>query len=71
MSEQASLRESDLPQNIGRAATSALNCAGIATLPELAEHTEAEVAALHGVGPKAVRLLTEALAEKKLTWSAG
>lgn len=71
VTEQAPSRDSDLPRNIGRPATSALNGAGIATVAELAEHTEAEIAALHGVGPKAVRLLTEALAEKKLTWSAG
>lgn len=71
VTEQALSRDSDLPRNIGRPATSALNGASITTLAELAEHTEAEIAALHGVGPKAVRLLTEALAEKNLTWSAG
>lgn len=70
VTDQAS-RDSDLPRNIGRPATAALNGVGIATLPELAAHTEAEIAALHGVGPRAIRVLTEALAERNLTWSAG
>ncbi|MBO1901387.1 hypothetical protein J4H92_05425 [Leucobacter weissii] len=55
-------RLGDLP-SIGRPATSALAAEGISTLEELSGRTEAELAALHGVGPKAIRLLREALEE--------
>ncbi len=67
---RASTPVTDLPRNIGRPAMSALNGAGIVTLAELAERTSAEITALHGIGPKAVRLLTEALAEENLAWAA-
>lgn len=52
---------SDLPA-IGRPATNALAQHGITTLAQVAERSPAELQALHGVGPKAVRLLREALA---------
>lgn len=65
----ASAADGDLPRSIGRPATSALHGAGIATLAELATRTESEVAALHGVGPKAVRILSEALAARHLEWA--
>lgn len=51
----------DLPKAIGRPATQALTSAGITTLAQVAELTEAELRAMHGVGPKAVRILREAL----------
>ncbi|WP_092529817.1 hypothetical protein [Amycolatopsis arida] len=51
----------DLPRAIGRPATQALAGAGITTLAQVADLTEAELLALHGVGPKAVRVLREAL----------
>ncbi|ROS44910.1 helix-hairpin-helix domain-containing protein [Amycolatopsis thermoflava] len=53
----------DLPRAIGRPATRALGNAGITTLDQVATRTEAELLALHGMGPKAVRILREALAE--------
>ncbi|MEE6261545.1 hypothetical protein [Plantactinospora sonchi] len=51
----------DLPRAIGGPATRALAGAGITSLAQVAELTGAELAALHGVGPKAVRILREAL----------
>jgi predicted flap endonuclease-1-like 5' DNA nuclease len=51
---------------IGAPATRALQAAGIHRLADVAAHSEAELAALHGVGPKALRLLREALAERGL-----
>jgi hypothetical protein len=51
----------DLPKAIGRPATQALISAGITTLTQVAQLTEAELLAMHGVGPKAVRILQEAL----------
>jgi hypothetical protein len=53
--------DSDLPAGIGKAATRALLGAGLSTLEQVATRTEAELLALHGVGPKAVRILGEAL----------
>ncbi|GAA2308531.1 hypothetical protein GCM10009853_077460 [Glycomyces scopariae] len=50
----------DLPAAIGRPATRALANAGITTLAQVAVLTDRELGALHGVGPKAVRLLREA-----------
>lgn len=52
----------DLPRAIGGPATRALAGAGLTTLAAVADLSRAEVQDLHGVGPKAVRLLDEALA---------
>jgi hypothetical protein len=56
-----SAEASKLPA-VGRPATRALTLQGITTLAQVAEHTEAELLDLHGVGPKAIRILREALA---------
>jgi DNA-directed RNA polymerase alpha subunit len=42
----------------------ALDNAGIASLEDLSKHTEKEIANLHGMGPKAIRMLKEAMKEK-------
>jgi len=52
----------DLPKAIGSPATRALHGAGITTLAQAAERPDAELLALHGVGPRAVRILRDALA---------
>ncbi|RSN50627.1 hypothetical protein [Actinomadura sp. WAC 06369] len=52
----------DLPKAIGRPATRALTAAGITTLAQVADLTEAELRAMHGIGPKAVDVLRETLA---------
>ena len=57
----------DLPA-IGAPATGALAAAGITRLDQVAECREAELLALHGVGPKAIRLLREALAQRGLSF---
>lgn len=59
---------SDLPGDIGRPATQALLGAGVTTLAQVAAHSKAELAALHGVGPKAVRILAESLEESGLSF---
>ncbi|MTB87876.1 hypothetical protein H9L21_03950 [Aeromicrobium senzhongii] len=56
----------DLPRGIGRPATRALAAAGITSLAQVAQCTADEIGALHGVGPRAVRVLGEALAERGL-----
>lgn len=51
----------DLPKGIGQPATQALANAGITGLDQVAELSDSELKALHGVGPKAVTILREAL----------
>ena len=50
-----------LPRSIGAPATRALTAAGYTEPGQLAGVPAAELTKLHGVGPKALRLLQEAL----------
>ncbi|MEU2117578.1 DNA-binding protein [Streptomyces sp. NPDC016459] len=59
--------ETDFPRAVGAPATRALAGAGYTRLDQLAGVPAAELAALHGVGPKALRVLGEALAERGLS----
>lgn len=58
---------SDLPAGIGKVATRELAAAGVTTLDQVATRRKADLLALHGVGPKAVRILADALAEKGMS----
>jgi predicted flap endonuclease-1-like 5' DNA nuclease len=58
---------SDLPA-IGRPATAALAQVGVRNLAQLAEYTEREILALHGVGPKAIRILRPVMAERGIAF---
>lgn len=58
-----------LPKTIGRLATRALHVHDIYSLEELSNKTVAEVSAYHGVGPKAIQLLTEALHSHQLAFA--
>ena len=53
-----------LPRTIGAPATGALRAVGVTTLEQVADWSEQELLALHGVGPIAVTRLSEALAEQ-------
>lgn len=53
------------PDGLSGPALRALAHAGIRTLAQLARWTEADVAALHGMGPKGIRMLKQGLAEQK------
>lgn len=66
--QQAAPGAGDLPVSIGRPATRALLAAGLSTLDEVAARPRREVLDLHGVGPKAIRLLEEAIAERGGEW---
>ena len=59
--------KSDLPKTSEPAAR-AFELAGITRLAQLTKLTEADLLKLHGVGPKAIRILREALAERGLTF---
>lgn len=56
----------DLPHAIGKTAARELSANGITSLKQVAVHAKKELLALHGVGPKAVAILGEALAAKGL-----
>lgn len=65
--EDGTDRPGDLPAGIGQPATRALRGAGLGTLDQVATRSAAELLALHGVGPKAVRILGETLAERGMS----
>ena len=52
---------SDLPTGIGAPATRALTAAGFTRLEQLHGVPAVELSKLHGVGPKAIRVLAEVL----------
>jgi hypothetical protein len=58
----------DLPRGIGAPATRALAAAGLTRLDQLAGVPERQLGDLHGVGPRALRILREALAEQGLSF---
>lgn len=58
-----------LPATIGKLAQRAQADAGYLRLEQLAGVSEASLLQLHGVGPKAIRILREALAERSLSFT--
>ena len=64
-------QETDFPQAIGNPARRALEGAGYTKLKHLVKVTEAELIKLHGVGPKALRILRETLEAKGMSFAAG
>jgi hypothetical protein len=59
--------DAGLPTTIGAPATRALTAAGYTELGQLAGVPAAELGKLHGVGPKALRLLQEALQRRGMS----
>jgi DNA integrity scanning protein DisA with diadenylate cyclase activity len=60
-------QESDFPK-IGAPALRALNNAGYTRLEQLSNISKENLAQLHGIGPKALRILQEALGAKGLAF---
>jgi predicted flap endonuclease-1-like 5' DNA nuclease len=60
------LDERPLPREIGRPATAALGTIGVTRLAHLTAFPANELLALHGFGPKALRILREKLGEQGL-----
>ncbi|GAA4105874.1 hypothetical protein [Enteractinococcus coprophilus] len=58
----------DLPDAIGKTAARALHQAGVDSLAKVSQHTQQELLTLHGVGPKAISILGEALAAEGLAF---
>lgn len=66
--KQAENPLNDLPKT-SAPAQRALDSVGIATLAQLSRFRRAEIAKLHGMGPKALGILAQALAAKGLTFA--
>jgi hypothetical protein len=60
---------SDLPAELSSPALRALLGAGYTQLVQLTKVSEPEIAALHGMGPKGIRILNAALAERGLSFA--
>ncbi|NMG38489.1 hypothetical protein GRZ55_04430 [Chelativorans sp. ZYF759] len=58
----------DLPNAIGKTAARELSQNGITTLHQVASHSKKELLAIHGIGPKAIAILGDALAAKGLDY---
>lgn len=56
----------DLPNELGKTAPRALKQAGIDGLAKISGCTQNELLSIHGVGPKAIRILRSALEEQGL-----
>jgi len=56
------MSKTDLPAGLPQPAQRALRAAGIDSLEQLSELTEADALKLHGMGPKALSVLRPALA---------
>ncbi|WP_114379644.1 DNA-binding protein [Paenibacillus prosopidis] len=63
--------ESDLPAGLSKPALRALAGAGYMRLEQFTKISEAEVKKLHGMGPKALELIRQALAAKSLSFADG
>lgn len=63
MREPGGMSDDDLPK-IGAPATRALAAVGITRLDQVADRSTAELLDLHGVGPRAIRILEAALAAR-------
>ena len=58
----------DLPDEISKTAAREVSLHGITSLQQVADQSKRELLAIHGVGPKAIAVLGEALAAKGLDY---
>jgi len=64
-------QESDLPIDLARPAQRALHEAGYVRLEQLTKVSETELKRLHGIGPNAIKKLSQALEAKGLSFADG
>jgi len=69
MADEQSEIEHSLPHGIGKPATRALLAAGFTRLDQFTGVSEEEILQIHGVGPKAVDIIKNALIENGLSFS--
>jgi len=60
---------SDFPESMSAPSLRALAGAKIKTVKQLAKHAEAEIAALHGMGPKGISMLRAALRKQGMSFA--
>ena len=70
MAPEDALVPTEFPQGIGRPARRALALHGYTRFDQLTGVSSAELLKLHGVGPKAVRILEDELAARGMSFSA-
>jgi hypothetical protein len=66
--EKQFLLESDFPAGLGKPAQRALTAAGYQHLKQLTQASRANLLKLHGMGPKTLGILQNALAKKGWTF---
>ena len=64
MDKNSSIEQLPFPRGVGKPAVRALSAAGYAHLDQLAGVREKDLAAWHGMGPKALGILRAALNER-------
>jgi predicted flap endonuclease-1-like 5' DNA nuclease len=69
MVERDTPQGTGLPRAIGNPATRALASIGITRLEQVTEIREPDLLKLHGMGPKAIRILRATLAERGLSFA--
>jgi predicted flap endonuclease-1-like 5' DNA nuclease len=69
MKKQGDGVEGDLPDGLGQPAQWALAQAGISRPEQLTTFSEADIKKLHGIGPKALGKLRQALTAKRLSFA--
>ena len=64
-------QESDFPAGLSAPALRALAGAGYTRLEQLSRVSEAEIKRLHGMGPKGIKLLLQALEARGMSFADG
>ncbi len=70
MAEQQDPEHRNLPSGLAKPAQRALAAAGYTSLEQLTQVSETELGRMHGVGPKAIEQLRQALAAGGLSFAA-
>lgn len=68
MKDDSRIVKTELPGSIGKVAARQLALKGVTKLSQLVQYSESELLAIHGVGPKAIRLLGLELASLGLAF---
>ncbi|MFD3703912.1 hypothetical protein ACFWUP_12240 [Nocardia sp. NPDC058658] len=63
------MTESEFPRGIGKVATRELTSHGYTTYSHLTEVSAKQLLAIHGIGPKSIRILGEELAARGLAFA--
>ncbi|RAP76138.1 DNA-binding protein [Paenibacillus montanisoli] len=65
------VEQNDLPSGLAKPAQRALAGAGLRSMADISNLSESELSGLHGIGPKAVDLLRQAMKSKGLAFKSG